>query len=158
MGCNMATWLVHAGTAGQPHVRCCDPNTSKCHKIPPMLVQWNKGCTPYPQGSIVVDKCGCVWGNINPAGEFHPPGQGTWQPVNLALLTAFLIDPEKVMIQFLAASMGCPELTSQMRFKTCDEATDPNGIPECVRVKTLLHSGCNVPLTPAAASTCPDTP
>ena len=119
--------------------RVGDPSTGTCHKPPPMLVQYNRGCAPYPKGSIVLDKCGCAWGHMNPAGEYHPPGEGTWKPVDLTLLTAFLINPEKVLIQYLANAMGCRELTQQMVFPVCD-GSDPSSNSACVGVRDSI---CN---------------
>lgn len=121
------------------HPRVGDPSTSTCHKPPPMLVQYNRGCAPYQKGSIVLDKYGCAWGHMNPAGEYHPPGEGTWKPVDLALLTAFLINPEKVLIQYLANAMGCPELTQQMVFPVCD-GSSPSSNSACVGVRDSI---CN---------------
>lgn len=113
--------------------RVGDPDAASCHKPPPMLVQYNRGCAPYPEGSIVLDRCGCAWGHMNPAGEYHPPGEGTWRKVDLKLLTAFLINPEKVLIQYLANAMSCPEITGQMVFACPDQ--DPAEIQACAIVR-----------------------
>lgn len=112
-------------------------------KAPPFMVKWNKGCTPYPAGSLVLDCNNNLWGHICPDGEYSPPGSGSWRPINMVRLVAMLINPTAFLIAHLGDAMGCPDLTSKMVFVPCEGDAAAG---ECVEVKTFLKSECALTL------------